>query len=166
MPLSGWGMSQVLLPFRGRAFPTLADACEELRRLSQGGHPVVLLDVDQLSREEAEAFLDLWLHDPSMAAPLEPFAGILSALVHRRALGLWDLPHLHVPGADAVVETLPADHPECLSCACFPICEGYAAGKGSCETWRAVIARLASSARELAMLRRPQARVPLKDDAR
>jgi len=56
--------------------------------------------------------------------------------------------------ADRFLRALPAEHPECLACDRFPLCEGYGARMGSCETWRAVTGRILAAARELGMLGR------------
>ena len=96
------------------------------------------------------------LHDPAIVQPIEPFAALFWAATRRRRLGLWDL-EVPAPEADPFLFALPRDHPECLACACFPLCEGYGAWAGGCETWRAVIADLVAAAREISRLRGPAA---------
>lgn len=108
------------------------------------------LDVDALSPAEAVERLAFFLHDPASTTPVEPFAALLAALVHKRETSLWDLRGLD---PDAFLRALPREHPDCMACACFPLCQGYGAWAGSCETWRSVLTELARAARELRRLR-------------
>ena len=134
----------------------LAATWEELRRRSALGVPVALTGLDALAPAEAGALLAFFLHDPGARGPIEPFATLLAAMLHKRETGLWDL-HAEGPARDAearFLQTLPADQPQCLACACFPLCQGYGAWAGSCATWRLLLTGLAKAARDLARLRR------------
>jgi len=124
---------------------------EELRALAARGLPVSLTGLDALDPAQASGLLEFFLHDPSVTAPIEPFAGLLVDLSRKRETGLWDL--FPREGGDAFLEALPRDHPDCMACACFPICQGYGAWAGSCETWRRILTGLAKAARDLARLR-------------
>lgn len=108
------------------------------------------LDLDALTPAEALERLASFLHDPASTAPVEPFAALLSAMLEKREMSLWEL-HALDPGP--FLRDLPRDHPECCACPCFPICQGYAAFKGSCPTWRGTIDGLARAARELRALK-------------
>jgi hypothetical protein len=152
-----------------RGFPSLDAARAALLALSRDGIPSAVEDVGALSPEEAAALLDLFLHEPSAAAPIEPFAALLSSAVRKRPLGLWDIlpglapgsprpvgaldgdsgPTSDDVGAEEFLLALPREHPECLACACFPACEAYGAWTGSCATWKAVIEGIARAAREI-----------------
>lgn len=142
-------------PFVFQADLPLAWHLGELKRLSSAGIPV-LLEVDALCADEATQCLELMLHDPAMVTPVEPFGSLLGALVEKQSLVLWDLTFLERSGEVEFFRDLPKTHPECLGCACFPICAGYAAKVGSCATWQALIPRLAAAARALGRLRQTQ----------
>ena len=148
-------MNLPVVPSSCRAFPSLSGACGELRRLARAGSPAAIDDLDQLDPAEALLLLDFFLHDPEATETIEPFASILSALHGKRPLGLWDLfPPAPGDGAEEAarerfLRVLPRDHQECMSCRCFPVCEGYAARARACETWKAVISGIAAAAREL-----------------
>lgn len=137
-----------------RRFPSLDDACRALRDLSRGGKAAAIDDLSALSPAEAERLLELFLHDAAIDRPIQPFAALLDAVLRRRTLGLWDLDPGAAEAEKDFLRDLPRDHPECLSCACFPQCQGYGAWAGACETWRAVVAGIAAAAREVAGLRR------------
>ena len=109
-----------------------------------------MIDLDGCSPEDACGRLAIFLHDPGSTAPVEPFATLLAAMIHKRETSLWELRGLD-PGP--FLRTLPRDHPDCMVCACFPICQGYGASAGSCETWRHVLTGLAGAARELRALK-------------
>jgi len=109
-----------------------------------------VIDLDGCSPEDACGRLAIFLHDPGSTAPVEPFATLLAAMIHKRETSLWELRGLD-PGP--FLRTLPRDHPDCMVCACFPICQGYGASAGSCETWRHVLTGLAGAARELRALK-------------
>lgn len=143
------------IPFTFMPDLPLAWHLGELKRLSSAGIPV-LLDVDTMGADEATQCLELMLHDPDMATPVEPFGSLLQALVEKQPMALWDLTFLERSGEAEVFRTLPKAHPECLACACFPICAGYATQMGSCATWQALIPRLAAAARALGRLRQEQ----------
>jgi hypothetical protein len=144
-----------------RAFPSIEAARAILLALSRDGIPSAVEDIDSLSPEEASVLLDLCLHEPTAAAPIEPFAALLASAVRRRPLGLWDiLPGLRKgsprpAGArdpEEFLLALPRELTECLACACFPACEAYGAWRGSCATWKAVIEGIARAAREMRAL--------------
>jgi len=141
-----------------------ADAPGELRRLAASGNPVVLAGLDGLEPGEAGGLLAFFLHDPAVTAPVEPFATLLAAMVHRRGLGLWDLqPGVAQSEAEAgFLRTLPVEQPGCLACSSFPVCQGYGAWAGSCATWRTLLTDLAAAARELGRLRPRQSRRPIQ----
>lgn len=128
-----------------------AGGLEELRVLAARGVPVRLTGLDGLGPAQAAELLAFFLHDPAVTAPVEPFAGLLKALVLKRETALWDL--FPREGGEAFLEALPRNHPECMACACFPICQGYGAWAGSCDTWRCILTGLAKAARDLARLR-------------
>ena len=134
---------------------------EELRHQARTGTPVALLDIDALDPIEASRVLDFFLHDPLVTSPIEPFATLLGAMIRKQEMGLWALASAR-PGAAtshaAFLLGLPGEHPRCLECACFPVCQGYGAWAGSCETWRAILPGLAAAARELSVLRARQIR--------
>lgn len=133
---------------------------EELRRLAETGAPLALAGLDGLEPAEALGLLDLFLHDPAVTAPIEPFASLLSAMIHKRETALWDLlPHADA-AMDAFLEALPAERPACLACGCFPVCLGYGAWAGSCGTWLALLTHLAGAARELTHRRAVLERTP------
>jgi hypothetical protein len=141
-----------------------ADGLGELRLLAEGGRPVILEGLDRLEPGAASSLLTFFLHDPVVTAPVEPFATLLAAMVHRRDRGLWDL----VSGtrqneAEAgFLRTLPVEQPECLACSCFPVCQGYGAWAGSCATWRTLLTDLAAAARELGRLHPRKSRRPIQ----
>jgi hypothetical protein len=134
---------------------------EELHHQASIGASVTLLDVDALDPGEASRVLDFFLHDPMVTGPIEPFAALLSAMLRKQEMGLWDLDSTR-SGAEASREAfllgLPREYPQCLQCACFPLCQGYGAWAGSCETWRTILSGLAVAARELSALRRRHVR--------
>ncbi len=130
-------------PLTFRALPDVTAACARLRKLKE---PAELRDLDALGPEDALRLLDCFLHDPEVSAPLEPFAALVQAALTRTNLGLWDL---HPPQPEEFLRRLPEDHPECLACPAFPVCEGYGAWAGSCPTWKALVPRIAQAAREL-----------------
>ena len=150
------------VPVACRSFASIDGAIAALASLSRGGIPAAVTDVDALGPAEARRVLGLFLHDPGAAAPIEPFAAILAAAVERRQVGLWDILPAGDPSARPArdpgefLRALPREHPECLACRHFPVCEGYGAWAGSCGTWTEVLAALAAAARELAGLRRLQ----------
>jgi hypothetical protein len=88
--------------------------------------------------------------------PVEPFAALLAAMVHKHEVSLWEL-LLTGPGAEAIrdayLRALPREQPPCMVCACFPVCQGYGAYSSSCATWLALLPTLAAAARELTRLR-------------
>jgi len=131
-------------------FHSLDDACRALRDLSRDGIPAFIEDVSALTPDAARRLLDLFLHDPCITEPIEPFAALLSAAVHRRRMGLWDLDPAGARAAEGFLRDLPQEHPGCLACPCFCQCEGYGEWAGGCDTWRAVIAGIAAAAREIA----------------
>ena len=106
--------------------------------------------LDALSPEEACERLAWFLHDAASTTPIEPFATLLSAMLHKRETSLWALRALD---PEPFLRALPRDHPACMACTCFPICQGYGAFAGSCETWRQVLTGLAAAARELRALK-------------
>ncbi len=135
-----------------RDFPGLAALAAALRRLSAHGLPGVVVDAGALGPEEGRALLDLFLHDPAIVQPIEPFAGLLFGAAHRRRIGLWDAAPLS-PGPDRDPDeflfALPREHPGCLACASFPLCEGYGLWAGGCATWKAILRGIAAAAREI-----------------
>jgi hypothetical protein len=140
---------------------------EGLRERARMGIPMVL-DLEALPPVEASSALDLFLHDPLVTSPIEPFATLLSAMIRKRELGLWDLDSARPDAAsarDAFLGNLPREHPCCLECACFPICQGYGAWAGSCATWRTLLPSLAAAARELSALRCKGLRRPERRDS-
>ena len=144
-------------PFHCRSHASFEAALGAIRCLSRDGQAVVLRDLDLLEPREALALVAFFLHDPEAKGALEPFSALLSAALHRQALSLWDL----LPPGDAeaavteaFIRDLPLRHPECVHCACFPLCIGYGAWAGSCGMWREVLPRLGAAARELRLLRR------------
>lgn len=108
------------------------------------------LDLDALSPAEARERLAFFLHDPASTVPVEPFAALLAAMLHKRETNLWAL---QARDPEPFLRDLPRDHPACMVCACFPICQGYGALAGSCEIWREVLTGLARAARELRALK-------------
>lgn len=130
---------------------------EEALRRAGAGLPV---EVDGLDPAQAADLLHRFLHDPGSRVPMEPFAGLLAAMLDRREANLWDLGGGEAR-AEAFLRDLPRDHPACLPCRCFPICMGYGAHANACETWRTVLEGLAAAARELAPLRRRAAQQEL-----
>lgn len=133
-----------------------AEFWENLRCHSAAGIPVVLSEVDALSLADAENLVHFFLHEPAVTAPIQPLAALLEAMLQKRELSLWDI-HSLDPETEASREpfllTLPRDHPACLECACFPVCQGYGARAGSCETWLTLATGLAAAARALSGLR-------------
>jgi len=127
----------------------------ELRRLSAEGLPVRLEGLEAMDPGTAAELLAFFLHDPAALGPLEPFAALLTAMVAKREVSLWDL----LPGEpqeeirEAFLRALPREQPPCMVCACFPVCQGYAAYAGGCATWLVLLPTLAAAARELARLR-------------
>ncbi len=115
--------------------------------------PLWLWGLDVVDPEQAQALLQVWLHDPGVAVRVEPFASILEAMLERRSLALWDLPVMAPELPLDFLQTLPQSHPECLACPCYPICEGYGAWKDSCAVWKRVITDLAAATRELRCMR-------------
>jgi hypothetical protein len=124
---------------------------EAFRRRVAKGEPVTLTGLDRLEPGQAGELLDAFLHDPAATAPIEPFASLLSALVNRQETALWEL--FPVAGAEAFLRALPREHPDCMVCPCFPICQGYGAWARSCATWLRLLTGLAGAARELRRLR-------------
>jgi len=149
-------MPSVPLPCSG--FP---GAWATLRLLAGQGTPVALSGLDQLAPQEADRLVDFFLHDPDVTGPIEPFATLLGTMLRKEELVLWDLcPPESGPegGIDRFLLALPQAQPDCMSCACFSICMGYAAWAGSCPTWRSILTRIAAAARELARLNRSSQR--------
>ena len=145
----------------------LAPSWEAFRQRARTGIPMDL-DLDALSPGEACRALELFLHDPLVTSPIEPLAALLGAMIRKQELGLWDLDSARPDAASArevFLAHLPQEHPHCLECACFPICQGYGAWAGSCATWRALLPGLAAAARELTALRRRGLRRPARRDS-
>ena len=126
------------------------DTLKELQRLARLGTPALLTGLDGLAPLDAETLLAWFLHDPAATSPVEPFATLLSAMLHKRELSLWAL---FSQEPDAFLKNLPAEHSECLACPCFPICLGYGAWAGSCATWLTLLTGLARAARDLSRLK-------------
>ena len=124
----------------------------EARRLAEAGETITLTGLDALEPAEARQLLTLYLHDPAVQRPIEPFASLLGALVRKVRLGLWAF-HPEAP-RDTILEALPREQPQCMACPSFPLCQGYAAWAGSCATWLALLTGLAEAARELGRLHR------------
>ena len=145
-----------------RKFPSVEEACAALLLVSKAGLPCLVEDVDALTPAEARRVVDLFLHDPGVSRPIDPLATILVALIQKKRVSLWDLLG---PGADPQSEefllALPREHPECLECRYFPLCEGYGAWARTCETWREVLAGLAAAARRLSRLRENPGQPPV-----
>ncbi|HEX7552339.1 MAG TPA: hypothetical protein VF378_02205 [Geothrix sp.] len=133
-----------------------AEFWESLRHHAGTGTPVVLAGLDQLDPAEANRLVHFFLHEPAMASPIQPLAALLTAMLQKRELSLWDL-HPVEPGAAparaAFLRALPQVQPACLACACFPVCQGYGAWAGSCEAWLAMLTGLAAAARALSRQR-------------
>jgi hypothetical protein len=143
-------MTEAELPIQIPCGPDLPGAWAALRQHCAQGAPVLLTGIDALPPLAAAQFLEFFLHDGTVISRVEPFASLLSALIHRQELGLWDLLGA---AADDHLRALPRNHPECLACPAFAVCQGYGTWAGSCETWRGLITGLAAAARELAHLR-------------
>ncbi len=92
---------------------------------------------------EARQALDAFLHNPTVAQPVEPFHGVLVALVHDTPVRLWSLlerdpaqirildergealPDQGPASATALRDTLVAAGAECRECEWLASCEGY-----------------------------------------
>lgn len=153
-------MSGTTVSLASRSLGTPEEACYALRHISKNGAGVSITDLDDLDPSTALRLLELFLHDPGMKGPIEPFAAILSAAVEKRSVALWDLLSINQdadagwrPDSQEFLRALPRECPDCLSCGCFPVCVGYGAWAHSCATWKAVIARIGAAARELRALR-------------
>jgi len=134
---------------------------EELQQRARTGNPLTLLDVQVLGPQEASRVLEFFLHEPGVTSPIEPFATLLGAMIQKRELALWEVASSRTSAArsrEAFLRELPQTNPQCLACACFPMCQGYGAWAGSCDTWRVILLGLASAARELTRLRRQHLR--------
>ena len=163
------GLSEQELPAPPRvrvspqAFPRIDDVCAELLRLSKAGLPAVIENVDALPLEDARRLLHLFLHEPDIVQPIDPFAALLEAMIRRRRFSLWDLlapaPPRAREDAEEFLFALPRERPACLECRCFPFCQGYGAWVGACETWRAILSGLSSAARALSAVRSPSGAV-------
>jgi hypothetical protein len=143
-----------------RSFSSLDNVCDALRYLSKEGTSIWITGVDELEPNEALQILHLFLHDTDAQVPVEPFATLLSAAVARRSFGLWDLSPMNEeskldskPEVQEFLRTLPDQFPQCLNCACFPVCEGYGQWARSCATWKTIIETTSAAARELRALR-------------
>jgi hypothetical protein len=133
-----------------------AEFWENLRRHAGTGTPVFLSGLEALDPADAARLVHFFLHEPAVTSPVQPLAALLEAMIQKRELSLWDL-HPVEAGAEetqsAFLRALPRDQPACLACACFPICQGYGAWAGNCETWLALLTGLAAAARCLSRLR-------------
>lgn len=68
------------------------DFVADVKALSSMGITLdVLFDLTSIAREEVGELLDYFLHDRSSRVPLEPFARILSSVLRRSRISLWDL---------------------------------------------------------------------------
>jgi len=130
----------------------IADPGAELRRLASLGGTVRLQGVEALEPSVAVGLLDFFLRDQA-AVPVEPFATVLEAMLQKRETSLWDVSPGSREARDAYFIALPRDQPECMSCGCFPLCQGFGAYAGGCLTCKAILTALAAAARELTRLR-------------
>jgi hypothetical protein len=138
-----------------RSFKSQEAAVLEVRRLSQRGTTVQIADVNLLEPIDVLDLVDLFLHDPAVKGAIEPFASLLSAVVKRRPITIWELlPGVIASESEAFIWHLPQRYPECLPCSSFPMCMGYGVWAQSCETWKAVIGRISIAARELRLMPR------------
>jgi len=120
--------------------------------------------------EEARQALDLFLHNPTVAQPVEPFHGLLGGLLHATPVDLWDLlerdpAQTRILDARAEVlpdqgpasvtvfrETLRAAGAECCACPWFASCGGYFKWPRidfSCDGVKQLFADLDAAAAEL-----------------
>ena len=128
----------------------------KLRQHSGTGTPVVLSGLDRLEPSEAASLVHFFLHEPAVTSPIQPLAALLTAMLQKRELSLWDIQTVAAGAAAARASflwALPQARPACRACACFPVCQGYAAWAGSCEAWLAMLTGLAAGARALSHLR-------------
>jgi hypothetical protein len=120
--------------------------------------------------EEARQALDLFLHNPTVAQPVEPFHGLLGGLLHETPVDLWDLlerdpaqtcvldargevlPDQGPVSVTVFRETLLAAGAECCACPWFASCGGYFKWPRTdfaCDGVKRLFADLASAAAEL-----------------
>ncbi len=120
--------------------------------------------------EEARQALDLFLHNPTVAQPVEPFHGVLGGFLHETPVDLWHLlerdpaqtcvldtrgevlPDQGPASVTAFRESLLAAGTECCACPWFASCGGYFKWPRTdvaCDGVKQLFADLASAAVEL-----------------
>ena len=133
-----------------------AEFWESLRHHARTGTSVMLAGLDKLDLTEAAKLVHFFLHEPAVESPIQPLAALLTAMLQKRELSLWDLHPVAAEAAAAqaaFLRALPQAQPACLACACFPVCQGYGAWAGRCEAWLAMLTGLAAAARALSRQR-------------
>jgi hypothetical protein len=129
-------------------------------RLSRAGLSSAIDDLEALEADDASDMVELFLHDPGIRRPIEPFSAMLLAMLRRTTLAVEEAlalfaaapqPENSVEGqaVDEFMARVPQDNPDCLACPSFPICQAYGVRTGSCAVWRAVIGSLACAARAM-----------------
>jgi hypothetical protein len=123
----------------------------------------LLYRVDDIEETVTADILKYYLHHRSLDVPVEPFHSVLIAKLEKKPLHLWSL-HLLFPGLFVHVDdtageekavgkylrSLPKTRPQCMSCAHFHFCFGWAKyQKDTCAKWKALLDLLQRNVREI-----------------
>jgi hypothetical protein len=156
--------------------PLVAGLARAVRLAVSLGLPARLVGHQPVSAavDEAREALRGYLHNPTVAQPVEPFHGLLFGLIHGRGtegpVRLWTLmecdpeevqvldeagvvvPDAAPPSVAVFRDALLAGGAECNGCAWFPFCEGYFKWPRTdydCTGVRSILDELAAAAAEL-----------------
>jgi hypothetical protein len=112
----------------------------------------LLYRIDQMDMDTVLRILNYYLHHRPLNIPIEPFHSILMSRLRKEKLSLWNL-HLKFPGMlKEYFESIPRNHPGCMSCAHFHFCFSWARyKKDTCDIWKEVLDRLQANARLISM---------------
>jgi len=132
-------------------------------QIVRSGLAVSIEGLGALETQQAKRLVRFFLHDPALTRPLEPLSSLLRAMVFRRNLSLWELKRNE---ADVSVSSArQKEHSQCLSCAYFTHCAGWAEANGSCAVWKEIFAELSRAARQLRARRRGRSAGTFPDQA-
>ena len=112
----------------------------------------LLYRIDHMAKGVVLKILNYYLHYRPLNTPIEPFHSILMSRLRKERLSLWNL-HLQYPGIlKEYFESIPRNHPGCMSCVHFHFCFSWGRyKKDSCVMWKEVLDRLQANARLIAM---------------
>lgn len=126
----------------------------------------LLYRIDHMGKDTVLNILNHYLHHASLAAPVEPFHSILMSRLKERKISIWSLHQLSPGQLNGYFESIPQEHPVCMSCIHFPFCFAWAKyEKDTCNLWQSILDCLQRNAKQIkGYLRRLQTkRAPSRD---